>query len=682
MHNSTQPEPVLTEQLRQGASALPRRHIIAVTLFVIVACAFYVTTYVNHPNHYPVGHKLSWWGWWDQGRYIASTKAIRAGDLSASEHHYPVGYPALGTLFYDVMPNDPFFIPNFLCFATICAAFVLICRRVVALTEALILCFVAVVWQASVRNNLVVAWSTIPRHTAMYALAWLAIFRCSDPMYPVFAGLSIAVIYAVRPGDILFAVPLLVVPLVSAVRERRAPAFVARFALAAAPIVVAVHIFNYLVYAAVFPRAYSVAVANVGFSFSFIPVKAFSMFINPQLLYGEPYSLIAAFPYLLLILPGAAVFVKRFGGAGVGIVVAQAVTLLYYLAFNDFLPSNVFRFQLIHYLLWVLPFFCLYAYLSFRFAWLDLGILPTMALLVASAMVFLLPNITIHPINGLNRRAPAVLSAEPGVVTFEAPKDPFDILFFAGLHTTNVEVWLDTRKLQWRRDVQVALPESGPGLSLLFYSPQRVGSVRVRASGDTANSLASTSALYYNRKWSVTFRNPRTFLANLPADLRFTDTLADHGSYISALPISPCTLPAIQVEKTDTTRGLVRRAAFPNLGSDGSPNLRFSMVASVPQETVLHRVSVTYSAGGGWMATSLPERYPVLPNLWGAAVIGPGANQSSGLYHLNGSCGPERFSVVVPLPADTADGNFEIRLDTSRGPLAATAQGLHLHAER
>jgi hypothetical protein len=516
--------PVSIERLRQSAGAPFRQDALALALFVILAGGFFLSAYLSHPNHYPVGHKLTWWNWWDQGRYIASARAIRAGDLNPAEHHYPVGYPAIGAIFYDVMPNNPFLIPNFLCFGIICVTFILICQRVVGFTEALLVCFFGVVWQATVRDNLVIPWSTVPRHAAMYILAWLAIFRNADPMYPRFSGFCLAVIYAVRPGDVLFALPLLAVPLMVAVRERRVTLFVKRFALAAGPIVVAVHLFNYLVYAAAFPRAYAAAVASVGFNLRFIPAKAFSMFVNPQVLYGEPYSLVAAFPYLLLVLPGAAVFIKRFRAAGVTIVASQALTLLYYLAYNDFGPGNVFRFLAVHYIVWLLPFCLFYAYLTLRLAWKELGILPTAALLLLSAMLFLLPNIVVNPAGG---RVPAVLSTGPNEVTFAGPGKEFDILLLAGVQTWDIDVWFDQRQLQMRRDFQMTLPEKGPGAALLFYSPQRAGTVRVRMNHPGAeSSLASANALYGNRQWSITLRDPRTFLLRLPDILRFTNTLA------------------------------------------------------------------------------------------------------------------------------------------------------------
>jgi hypothetical protein len=193
---------------------------------------------------------------------------------------------------------------------------------------------------------------------------------------------------------------------------------------------------------------------------------------------------------------------------------------VYYLAYNDFWPGNVFRFLLIHYIVWLLPFGLLYAYLSLRLAWNELGIRLTAALLLLSAILFLVPNIVVKPVGGHYRRVPAVLSKEPSEATFEGPKEEFDILLLAGVQTWDIDLWLDNRRLQIRRDFQFALPVGGREAVLLFYSPQQASTVRVRTGTGNASS-----ALFLHRHWTATLRHPRTFLLRLPDELRFTSTL-------------------------------------------------------------------------------------------------------------------------------------------------------------
>jgi hypothetical protein len=78
-------------------------------IFLIVTIATYTFLYFTHPS-LPNDAPSGWWGWFDQGQYIKSVKALSQANLSPSEHWYFPGYPLLGAILYKYMPVHPFFL--------------------------------------------------------------------------------------------------------------------------------------------------------------------------------------------------------------------------------------------------------------------------------------------------------------------------------------------------------------------------------------------------------------------------------------------------------------------------------------------------------------------------------------------------------------------------------------------
>ena len=79
-------------------------------VFIVFACfllAVYFAAYFMNSNLPGASSKapLGWWGWFDQGEYYRSVKALDQQNFDPSEYHYPIGYPLIGTLFYSVMPH-------------------------------------------------------------------------------------------------------------------------------------------------------------------------------------------------------------------------------------------------------------------------------------------------------------------------------------------------------------------------------------------------------------------------------------------------------------------------------------------------------------------------------------------------------------------------------------------------
>ena len=83
------------------------RETIAIVTVLLIALALYSVEYWSHPN-VPTKSGQGWWAWFDQGEYLRSVRAFAQHNFEPSEHHYPIGYPLMGTLFYQVMPQHPF----------------------------------------------------------------------------------------------------------------------------------------------------------------------------------------------------------------------------------------------------------------------------------------------------------------------------------------------------------------------------------------------------------------------------------------------------------------------------------------------------------------------------------------------------------------------------------------------
>ena len=90
----------------------------------------------------------------------------------------------------------------------ICLAFIDIRRRLVSFRVALILCFFGVIWCTSVQANLVRPWTNIPASAAHMILACRALAQQRDRGSRIITGVCAGLIFAVRPGDVTYAWPV------------------------------------------------------------------------------------------------------------------------------------------------------------------------------------------------------------------------------------------------------------------------------------------------------------------------------------------------------------------------------------------------------------------------------------------------------------------------------------------
>ena len=94
----------------------------------------YTYIYLSHdalPGNnldYPAG----WWGWCDQGIFLREAQAIATGELNSGTYRGPIGYPLLGTVFFKMLPKNPYFFINLVCYFFACILFIKICNKYIS----------------------------------------------------------------------------------------------------------------------------------------------------------------------------------------------------------------------------------------------------------------------------------------------------------------------------------------------------------------------------------------------------------------------------------------------------------------------------------------------------------------------------------------------------------------------
>lgn len=515
---------------------LERRRKLAIIATTLLALTFYGVGYwisperpVDSPDH----PKLGWWGWFDQGEYHRSLVALEQDNYHASEHHYPIGYPLVGTLFYPISPNHPFFIPNLICFIVVCVVFLRICQEFVSPEEALLLCFFAVIWPNTIRDNFVRPWTNTPVHAVLLILSWLALAGRRDRFAALLTGACAAVVFMMHPGDLLYAWPVMTALWFGWLGWRDALQRLIWFIAGAAPLLAITLYFSFAIHGHLVSDAYSQASFLVGFSFASFGVKLYTFLIDGFPLFGESRTLVKVYPIILFALPGVILFITRFKWRAAVVVATQVGAIVYFLAYNDFWISQAFKYDSMRYWLWLIPFCALYAYLSIRFAWQELGWIKTAALLLIPILLWTLPNMDIRPVK--SQLAMSAASQPPSPDT--TPKDQipfpwacapapdgsceisinlaqpadFDILKLRGIPQVKViyvTVFVDGRKSLHFHDLFTSDAPDGETY-LIFYRSKHGKSIRViipRADGN--NQLSISSFGLARRHIGLALRNP------------------------------------------------------------------------------------------------------------------------------------------------------------------------------
>jgi hypothetical protein len=328
-------------------------------VLLVVLSLIYVAAYLRHPlfpGHEQTDAARGWWTWTDQNRYLVESRAIASLQLDASNYFYPVGYPAMGAVFVRWMPLNPFLIPNLACILIAAAAWWRLARRWVGGTLGLVAAIVFVVshpWLIS--QTMIVPWNTLPT-TAAFLVGTAILFEMRSAGAVLALALLAALTYLVRPSDAVTFAPLLICATL------RLPTWRERFQAGLLGILIVVGSVAFvgglnLALIGQWRTAYEVASTQMVGFFSYpISYKLYWLFVDGGPLFAETEpALLFRYPWLFL-LPTAAVFlVVKEQFTGTAVLAAVGVNVLLYVNYNDLLPSDIYRFTLIHYVAWCFP---------------------------------------------------------------------------------------------------------------------------------------------------------------------------------------------------------------------------------------------------------------------------------------------------------------------------------------
>ncbi|MBF0338366.1 MAG: hypothetical protein HQL05_11090 [Nitrospirae bacterium] len=291
-------------------------------------------------------------------------------DFRPEMHFYPIGYPAMGAIFYRLMPLHPLLVPNMFFLVVIIVSLYHIYMRFIPRAESMILAFAAIFLHKSILTSLVIPWSTIPTHALTYVIVYLLLFRQYKTVNVVISYIAGTIIFMCRPGDILFVVPCFVFSIVNVEDKTKIPSRLITAVLSFLPLLGGVLAFNKLFYGSYVLTPYLTAVSAGGFSLNNVLYKAYMIFVESYSFSGLSYgSLLGYFPWLVILLPGLIYALKRYGLRILILIVSLLASFLFYIPYNDCDYSSIFKYLVIHYITWTFPLLALFAYLTVRDAW-------------------------------------------------------------------------------------------------------------------------------------------------------------------------------------------------------------------------------------------------------------------------------------------------------------------------
>lgn len=365
-----------------------KRFVSTTWLPALLAAAIFWIWYSIDPNR-PGNHPgIGWWGWWDQGAYLRMADALARGALDQGTYQYPLGYPLLGVPFLRLIPDHPFFVPTLLSVCAAVQSLFLIMRRFVPPLEAGAVALAALLAHPLiVEKTLVPPWNNTPVLAAALAVTYLFVVTHPGRRTLIVSAVALPLLFHVRSLEWLLLTGLAV----SALALRRAWSDLFRFsAWYAGAFVVSFGLVawvNLRISGTILP-SYVHHVDAIGFfDFPFVPKAYWTIFATDGVVEGSQ-SLSAHFPWLLLALPGAVVFIRTTGAPAWALVGTIAALLVAYINFDDLWPSMLFRFGNQRYFIWPVSLGLGFAYLTFRQAWRMLPRAVWAALLVAPSLVY------------------------------------------------------------------------------------------------------------------------------------------------------------------------------------------------------------------------------------------------------------------------------------------------------
>lgn len=356
-------------------------------------------------------YPLGWWGWFDQGQYFKSVHAMARFDMTAGLHWYPLGYALLGAPFERLMPMHPFLLVDLICLLASFAGFVAFARDCGFPASPAVAAFLfGALGSASIRENWIIPWTTTPTCAAIWLFlalcvrhlgaaaneAWRLRFKRA-----LWIGMTAVSVPLFRPTDVLVPAAGLLLMLGWSLRDRSLRRTDPLALLLGAAVLLVPYGLLYLLIYGPHPSEYMIQSRVIGFRLDELPFKTFVLLISARPWFPSGNGLLERLPWMALgfagmaLLPGLPSRTARRG------MTMLAVTMLSYLmmffCYVDLLPSGLWYYDNVHYFMWLLPGFALFALLLLR----ALLFGPRLAALLAMAGVLLLTAIRMVPVAGL-----------------------------------------------------------------------------------------------------------------------------------------------------------------------------------------------------------------------------------------------------------------------------------------
>ncbi len=376
----------------------------------------YVFYYLANPA--APGHNVdaccyqAWTGWWDQGRYYESARALAHGDLSAARHWYPLGYPALGALF-SFLGAHLCFPVDIACVLVAYFGFLTFAEAVdVSRPVAVVLFLLTVCADPMLFKQWVIPWNSSPVAALIWCLLAATAAHLDGMRRPLMLGLLAGAISLMRPADAVVGAICLTWVAVADLRAGTQPGRAVVLMLGGLAALIVPYALLYHAIYGWLPSAYAVNSRAIGFTAHHIIWRAYVLLIEPRQWFFSGQGLLAHAPWLPLGIAGAVLALVRGGLARLaGLCLTTYCFMM--LAYVDLLPTGLWRYYNVHYFKWTWPGFGLLAWLLLRrlyrrdsLAWVVLG------------AVLLLSCLRVNP-RPASQDEPAVAVDIPGITATE-----------------------------------------------------------------------------------------------------------------------------------------------------------------------------------------------------------------------------------------------------------------------
>ena len=486
---------------------------------------------------------LGWWGWFDQGQYLNSAKAMAQLDFSSGKHFYPPLYPLLGSFFVKWLPSHPFWLIDLVSLLWFVIVFIWLASLYVGRWTAIILLTLSVLVNYHIFGNFLIPWtSTVTAallSSCIYGLIRLRNLVSSDwnsteilSISSVF-GVSIltGLIVPLRPVDAIVGGILWlgymwqawhILQTENIFRSKKIRPY---FAVAVTGMLVGPAFFigfNTLVHGFALGGYVHAGFAN-GYFIADLGEKFVSIFFDGYTLYLEPKSgLIDHYPWLILALLGICTVLMTGDRLLRLIALAICAQFILYLPYADLLPNGLWRYLNIHYFKWTFPYLALFGWLLGAFLireWKESKrrFFVWAGFVVSTGVLLLSLRLQIDLHSSMLSSNVSIGSGSSGgmqTISLQINEPNTDMIDLAGLNGNFTDVyfgehrlWIDGREFHRVRDFRV-LPAPW-GVRLLFIRP--INAKLITFQPDPRLHLSDTEIKIHSGSYRFTLGMPKPF---------------------------------------------------------------------------------------------------------------------------------------------------------------------------